>query len=98
MNIETNIEIRISRKSQISFSKKYSQYMTLDEFLEEMKFFLENNRRYQSENLFSIIFDLDIGMCVTLQFDRNYYKKTRYRKGKYTIIGFSDYEEMEEGL
>ena len=96
--MDTEIEVRISRKSQISFSKKYSQSLSLADFLDEMKFFLEHNRRYQGENLFSIVFDLDIGMCVTLQFDRNYYKKNRYKKGRYTIIGFSDYEEMEEGL
>lgn len=96
--MDTEIEVRISRKSQISFSKKYSQFLSLNEFLEEMKFFLDNNQRYKMENLFSLIFDLDLGICVTLQFDRNYYRKNKYKKGRYTIIGFSDYEEMEEGL
>lgn len=96
--MDTEIEVRISRKSQISFSKKYSQFLSLNKFLEEMKFFLDNNPRYKMENLFSLIFDLDLGICVTLQFDRNYYKKNKYKKGRYTIIGFSDYEEMEEGL
>lgn len=96
--MDTEIEVRISRKSQISFSKKYSQFLSLNEFLEEMKFFLDNNSRYKMENLFSLIFDLDLGICVTLQFDRNYYRKNKYKKGRYTIIGFSDYEEMEEGL
>lgn len=96
--METEIEVRVSRKSQISFSKKYSQYLSISEFIEEMKFFLENNPRYLTENLFSVVFDLDIGLCVTIQFDRNYYKKHKYRKGRFTVIGFTDYEEMEEGL
>lgn len=96
--METEIEVRVSRKSQISFSKKYSQFLSMEEFLEEMKFFLENNPRYLNENLFSLVFDLDIGMCVTIQFDRNYYRKCKYKKGRFTVIGFTDYEEMEEGL
>ena len=75
--METEIEVRVSRKSQISFSKKYSQFLSMEEFLEEMKFFLENNPRYLNENLFSLVFDLDIGMCVTIQFDRNYYRKCK---------------------
>ena len=96
--MDTEIEVRISRKSQISFSKKYSQFLSLNELLEEMKFFLDNIPRYKMEILFSLICDLDLGICVTLQFDRNYYRKNKYKKGRYTIIGFSDYEEMEEGL
>lgn len=96
--METELDIRISRKSQISFSKKYSEFISLDDFMQEMRFYLENNPRYLTENLFSLVFDRDIGMCVTLQFDRNYYRKNKYKKGKYTIIGFSDLEEMEEGL
>lgn len=96
--MDTDIEVRVSRKSQISFSKKYSQFISMEEFLDEMKFFLENNPKYLTENLFSVVFDLDIGMCVTIQFDRNYYRKHKYQKGRYTIIGFTDYEEMEEGL
>ena len=96
--MNTDIEVRVSRKSQISFSKKYSQFISMEEFLDEMKFFLENNPKYLTENLFSVIFDLDIGMCVTIQFDRNYYRKHKYQKGTYTIIGLTDYEEMEQGL
>lgn len=96
--METELDVRISRKSQISFSKKYSEFISLEEFMNEMRFYLENNPKYKTENLFSLIFDLDLGMCVTVQFDRNYYRKHRYKKGRYTIIGFSDLEEMEEGL
>lgn len=96
--METELDIRISRKSQISYSKRYSEFLSLDEFMNEMKFYLEHNPKYKSENLFSLIFDVDLGMCVTVQFDRNYYKKNKYRKGKFTVIGFSDLEEMEEGL
>ena len=43
--METEIEVRVSRKSQISFSKKYSQFISMEEFLDEMKFFLENNQK-----------------------------------------------------
>ena len=96
--METELEVRISRKSQISFSKKYSNFISLEEFLEEMQYYFDHNRKYTSEDLFSVIFDKDMGMCVTVQFDRNYYKKNKYKKGRYTIIGFSDLEEMEEGL
>lgn len=95
--METVLDIRISRKSQISFSKKYSEFLSLEEFLVEMRYYLEHNHRYLNEDLFSLVFDRDIGMCVTIQFDRNFYKKNKYRKGKFTIIGFSDLEEMEEG-
>ncbi len=96
--METILDIRISRKSQISFSKKYSEFLSLEEFLVEMRYYLEHNPKYLNENLFSLVFDRDIGMCVTIQFDRNYYKKNKFKKGKYTIIGFSDLEEMEEGI
>lgn len=96
--METELDIRISRKSQMSFNKRYSEFLSLDEFMNEMRFFLENNPKYKAENLFSLIFDRDIGMCVTLHFDRNYYVKHKYKKGKYTIIGFTDLIEMEEGL
>lgn len=121
------IELNMPKKVQQSYERKYGKYVPLDTFLKETLCYLQNHPKYREENLFSIVYDLDIrrkaeldderikrvlkgdaveaidpnenidvGININLQFDREYYKKNNYKKGVFHIVSVNDLSEVEE--
>lgn len=121
------IELNMPKRVQQSYERKYGKYVPLDTFLKETLCYLQNHPKYREENLFSIVYDLDIrrktelddervkralkgdaveaidpnenidvGININLQFDREYYKKNSYKKGVFHIVSVNDLSEVEE--